>query len=476
VTLIYYIIPNRFRWIWIIISSIIFYISFIPIYIYLIIGLVVINYFSAIHLYKLNDINKTRYLIKVIIINIIILVTFKYIDFFQGVFNSIIFKWHILSVNESAHRWVIPLGLSFIIFTILSYLIEVKRNKISPERHFGIFCAYMIFFPKIAQGPIERPQNLIQQFHLSHKFDFAQTIDGLKLMLWGFFKKIVVADRLALFVDSVFNNYENHNGTTLALATVFYSIQIYADFSGYTDIALGSAKILGFKLTQNFNRPLFSTSIKDFWDRWHITFSTWLRDYLFLPLAFYFSNKLKKDIYFKITSEKWIYLFAVTITFSIAGIWHGEGLNYLIWGLLFGIYLTCSNWANRLKIEIRKKLHLSKKSLFVKISKIFITFLLVSLAWIFFRSPNLSTACIILKKIFTQPGPIFIGEWQKILYSFFAIIFLLSIEINKEFIGSGELPFKFNCWLKDQIAYVILIVIILLMGVFDGSQFIYFQF
>jgi D-alanyl-lipoteichoic acid acyltransferase DltB (MBOAT superfamily) len=476
VTLVYYLIPQRLRWIWIILSSIFFYISFVPIFIFLIAGIIVLNYYIAIRLNKLEQKRKNRFFIKAILINVFILAFFKYFDFFQGSFNSNIFNWKIIRVSEPLRRWIIPLGLSYFIFTILSYLIEVKREKIAPERHLGIFSAYLLFFPKIAQGPIERPQNLIPQFHQLRPFDYDRTIDGLKLMLWGYFKKLVVADRLALYVNAVFNNSENHNGTTLAVATIYYAFQIYADFSGYTDIALGSAEILGFKLTNNFNRPYFSTSIKEFWNRWHITFSTWIRDYLFLPLAYYFSNKLKKEKYFKIATEKWIYFLAAIITFTIAGIWHGDGLNYLAWGLLFGIYLTYSNWTNKLNRKIRKEFHISKFSIFYKISKIFSTFFLVSLAWIFFRASDLSTAFSIIGKIFTRPGSMFIGDWQQLFYSLAAIAFLILIEMIGELVGTGNLPFKTNHWFKEQLAYAVLVILILLVGVFDGGQFIYFQF
>lgn len=476
VMLVYYIIPQRLRWIWIILASILFYISFIPVFIFLIAGLIFINYYIAIRLNKLEQKRKNRFFVKAILINVFILAFFKFFDFFQGFINSNIFNWKIFGLNEQARRWIIPLGLSYFIFTILSYLIEVKRGKIAPERHLGIFSAYLLFFPKIAQGPIERPQNLIPQFHQLRQFDYDRTVDGLKLMLWGYFKKLVVADRLAIYVNAVFNNSENHNGITLAVATIFYSFQIYADFSGYTDIALGSANILGFSLTKNFNRPYFSTSIKEFWNRWHISFSTWLRDYLFLPLAYFISKKLKKENYFKIVTEKWVYLFAAIITFGIAGIWHGEGLNYLAWGLLFGIYLTCSNWTAKLSRKIRKKLHISKFSIFHKVSRIFITFFLVSLAWIFFRAPDLSTAFAIIGKILTTTGTLFIESPPYLIYSFFGLSILLFKDFTDEFTPSRFLLFESRHKFIRVMAYSSIIILILLIGVFDGGQFIYFQF
>jgi D-alanyl-lipoteichoic acid acyltransferase DltB (MBOAT superfamily) len=249
-----------------------------------------------------------------------------------------------ISDKDQLLKIILPVGLSFFIFTILSYLIEIKRGTINAERHLGKFASSLLFFPKIMQGPIEKPGNIFPQFMEEKNFNYDMVVEGLKLMLWGYFKKLVVADRLAIYVNTVYGNYEHHSGISLLVATIFYSFQVYADFSGYTDIALGSAKVLGFNLTNNFNRPYFATSIREFWNRWHITLSVWLRDYLFLPLAFFFSRKMNKTKYLGLAVEKWIFLFASIITFAVCGIWHGEGLNFLIWGLLFGIYSQLDTW------------------------------------------------------------------------------------------------------------------------------------
>lgn len=238
------------------------------------------------------------------------------------------------------------------------------------------------------QGPIEKPGSIFPQFNEEKGFNYERVTEGLKLMLWGYFKKLVVADRLALYVNAVYGNIEQHSGISLLVATIFYSFQIYADFSGYTDIALGSAKVLGFNLTNNFNRPYFTTSVQDFWNRWHISLSVWLKDYLFLPMAVFFTHNLKKPKLFGLAMDKWIFMFASVITFAVCGIWHGEGLNFLIWGLLFSIYLTTANWTLGINKKLRKRLHISKKSSLYRTYVIVISFILVTFTWIFFRADN----------------------------------------------------------------------------------------
>jgi D-alanyl-lipoteichoic acid acyltransferase DltB (MBOAT superfamily) len=412
--------------------------------------------------------NKKKVLIASIAINVLILVFFKYIHSFAFQF------WDNSNTNESPliTKIILPVGLSYMVFTLLSYIIEVKRGNINSEKHFGLFLTSMLFFPKIMQGPIERPQKLLPQFREAKSFDPVRLVEGLKLIIWGLFKKLVIADRLAIYVNAVYGNVEFHNGTTLAVATIFYAFQLYADFSAYIDIALGSSKILGFDLTNNFKRPYFAKSVKEFWDRWHITFSLWLRDYLFLPLAFYLSRKLKDETFLKLKTEKWIYLFSIMITFAICGLWHGEGLNFLLWGLLFGVFLTWSNWMEKPFKSLRKKFNIKRQFKVYIVFKVLSTFLLVSFAWIFFRANSTAEAFEILGRILKFKGPIFIDS-QHMAYGLFGILILLVIEYGLEY-HYGK--FKKSKWIFQQIAYACLIIITLMIGVFDGGQFIYFQF
>lgn len=473
--LLYYFSPLRIRWILLLIASIGYYLSFIPIFLFLLIGIVFLNFFLAKWLAKIPDKKSNYLLIIIIFFNILILALFKY-------FNNIFPENHLhlysadfILKSDPVNKMILPLGLSYFTFTILSYQVEVKRKTISPENHLGYFSLYLLFFPKIAQGPIERPQHFIPQLHELHRFNYKMVTEGFKLMLWGYFKKLVIADRLAIYVNSVYGNSIHHNGISFIVATVFFAFQIYADFSGYTDIALGSAKLFGFDLTNNFRRPFFATSIKDFWTRWHITFSTWIRDYIFLPLAYYLSNKLRKQEYLRISVDKWIYLIAILITFAICGIWHGVGWTYLIWGTLFGVYLAYSNWTRDLQKKIRKWLKIRKNSRSYILFKILSTFLLVTFTWIFFRASSLDEAFYIIKSIISFKGKLF-TDYPTFVYGISGIFLMLLCEFHREYISENELPFKSNLWIKESIFYGSLVIIILLIGVFDSSQFIYFQY
>ncbi len=472
----FYIFPARLRWIWLLIASVGYYLSFIPVFILLLAGLTVINYFLAIWLAKAPEGKNIGLFIVVIIINLLFLSVFKY---FNILFPAN--QFHLYSVNlfvgsEPVNKMILPLGLSYFTFTLLSYLIEIKRRNILPEKHFGYFSLYLLFFPKIAQGPIERPQNFIPQLHHDRVFNYSMLVEGLKLILWGYFKKLVVADRLAIYVNAIYDNSEKHNGTTLLVATIFYAFQIYADFSGYVDIARGSAKLFGFNLSENFKRPYFATSIKDFWNRWHITFSTWLRDYIFLPLAYFLSGRMKKPSYLFISTENWIYLIVSLITFAICGIWHGVGWNYLFWGILFGIYLTYSNWAKGFHKNLRKLLHIKKTSPYLIAYKILTTFMLVSLAWVFFRAPSFTEATKIVGKIFTSAGAVFYHSPYDLIYSVIGILLLIALDVKREFFNN-RLSLMYSRYQVVRIAGIVtVVIIILLIGVFDGGQFIYFQY
>lgn len=476
VVLAFYIFPGRIRWIWLLIASVGYYLSFIPIFILLLGGLTVINYFLAKWLAKIPEERNSVLFIVAILVNLLVLSFFKYFNIlFPG--NQL----HLYSVslfigNEPINKMILPLGLSYFTFTLLSYLIEIKRKNIQLEKHFGYFSLYLFFFPKIAQGPIERPQQLIPQLHQNRGFNYTMLVEGLKLMLWGYFKKLVVADRLAIYVNAIYDNSEKHNGTTLLVATIFYAFQIYADFSGYTDIARGSAKLFGFDLTDNFKRPYFATSIKEFWNRWHITFSTWLRDYIFLPLAYYLSGRMKKTSYLFIPTENWIYLIVSIITFGICGIWHGVGWNYLFWGVLFGIYLTYSNWAKGFHKNLRKLFHVKKTSPYLLFYKMLTTFMLVLLGWVFFRSSTLTEATKIIGKIFTSSGAVFYHSPYDLIYSIIGILLLIILDFKREFFNN-RLSILYSRYQGVRIAgIVIMVIIILLIGVFDGGQFIYFQY
>jgi len=480
VTCIYYLFPARWKWIWLLVASIGFYLSFIPVFFVLLIFIVIVNYFLTKWLAIISDRRSNLALFFIIALDVLLLVFFKY---FNNLFPDKRISLYIVDLFypvEPVNKMILPLGLSYFIFTLISYQIEIKRKTIQPEKHLGYFSLYLLFFPKITQGPIERPQYLIPQLHQNNLLNSTSIIEGLKLILWGYFKKLVVADRLAIYVNAVYNNNSHHNGPSLLVATIFFAFQIYADFSGYTDIALGSARLFGINLTNNFKRPYFSASIKEFWTRWHISLSTWLRDYIFQPIAYYLTNSINRQKFLFISKEKWIYFIAIMITFSICGIWHGVGWTYLIWGILFGVFQTYANWTGGFNKAIRKRLHIKKSSGFYQAYNVVITFCLLLFTWIFFRSNTIAEAFSIIGKIFSFQGKIFFGETSEVMNSLFhsviAIFLLMSAEVIKEYFYDNSSFLKNSNWVIKGLFYASMIVIIIFLGVFDGGQFIYFQF
>lgn len=271
VTLIYFLLPHKYRWFHLLVASCVFYMFFIPAYILILFITIFIDYFAGIWIEKsTNQGKKKTYLILSIISTCLFLFIFKYFNFFTDNFNGIaqLIHWN-YSLKTMAI--ILPIGLSFHTFQSLSYVIEVYNGNQKAEKHFGIYSLYVMFYPQLVAGPIERPQNLLHQFYEKHEFDYVRVSNGLKLMAWGLFKKVVIADRLSVFVNQVYNNPYDYKGLSLVVATIFFTFQIYCDFSGYSDIAIGSAQVMGFKLMDNFNRPYFSKSISEFWKRWHIS-------------------------------------------------------------------------------------------------------------------------------------------------------------------------------------------------------------
>ncbi|MGE5406339.1 MAG: MBOAT family O-acyltransferase [Methanosarcina sp.] len=476
VAVVYYLIPVKNRWKLILLASIAYYISFIPLFILPLAALVAANYFLARMMGAKEGRQKLLLFLAIVFINVFILCFFKY---FSNIFpeNQVnLYRVNIFFKTDPVDRIILPLGFSYIVFTALAYQIEIKRNNIRPEANAGIFSLYLLFFPKVAQGPVERPMNLIKQFSQTHEFDYDMVVNGLKTILVGYFKKLVVADRLAVYVSAVYGNSDQHNGTSLFVATVFFAFQIYADFSGYTDIAIGSAKIFGINLTDNFRQPYLATSIKDFWDRWHITFSTWLRDYIFTPVAIWLSSVMPKETYLKVSSGKWVYLFSSMVTFTLCGMWHGVGWTYLLWGSLFGVYLTYHNWTAKFNKRIRKRLGINMHSRSYTFLRITTTFFLVLICWIIFRAQSVDQAMQIMKSILISHGSIFYEKSSDLIFSVMGISALIAIDLKREYFNSRVSVF-YNRFLPVRMAGIVFIVItVLLSGVFDGSQFIYFQF
>ncbi len=455
VTISYWYLPGKYRWGLLLGASCYFYMAFVPVYILILGFTIVIDYFAGIYLEKIDPRYKKLFLIISLVSNIGILAVFKYYNFIN--YNiDFIFKQFDSETPFAFLKILLPIGLSFHTFQAMSYTIEVYRGTYKAEKHFGIYALYVMFYPQLVAGPIERPQNVLWQFHLHNTYDFENMKSGLMQMAFGMFKKVVIADRLAILVDDVYSAPGQKNGLTVIVAVVFYSFQIYCDFSGYSDIGIGAARTMGYKLMDNFNSPYLSKSISEFWSRWHISLSTWFRDYLYIPLG---GNR--------VTTLRWY--FNLMIVFLISGLWHGASWAFIIWGGLHGIYNIVGIIKNR---WLKKRGYFQQNLVLYKVTNILFTFILVTIAWIFFRSPNMSTVQTVFKQVFNFTFKDRIDSVMnntEIIFSLLLIFFLL---LKEKYIAVVETTKtnRFYFW------FITTIVCCYLFGVFSNNQFIYFQF
>ena len=452
---------HPYRWILLLVASCVFYMFFKPVYILILGFTIVIDYVAGIYIEKATDKKqKKKFLVLSIIANVGVLAIFKYYNFFNDNITSLA-SYMGFSNSIPYLNILLPIGLSFHTFQAMSYTIEVYRGNQKAERHFGLYALYVMFYPQLVAGPIERPQNILPQLHREKKFDYESAVIGLRLMLWGFFKKMVIADNLSIIVDNVYNNPSQQNGFTFLIATYFFTFQIYCDFSGYSDIALGSSKIMGFDLMKNFNIPYISKSIKEFWERWHISLSSWFRDYLYIPLG---GNRVKKS--------RW--MLNLFIVFLVSGFWHGANWTFIVWGALHGTYLILEIL---LKPSTDKLIDTTSK--FGKFISVIITFHLAMFAWIFFRANSIEAATFALKQIFTNLFTSFsltgTASAPLLIYTLFiaAALFYI-VDFMKENKRIKEV-FQSSSYLRHAV-YLFLIYSILLFGNTDKTQFIYFQF
>ncbi|MGZ4034012.1 MAG: MBOAT family O-acyltransferase [Bacteroidia bacterium] len=480
VTIIYFLLPHKFRWFHLLISSCIFYLAFIPVYILILFFTIIIDYIAGIMIENSVKRRRKLYLILSVFANVGVLAVFKYYNFFIDNINSLLHSLNITTHPLPFLNIILPIGLSFHTFQAMSYTIEVYRGNQKAERHFGIYSLYVMFYPQLVAGPIERPQNMLHQFYDKKQFDYYNVTDGLKQMIWGLMKKVVIADRIALLTDPVFNNPHSYPPISLLIAVFLFSFQIYYDFSGYSDIALGSAKVMGFKLMKNFDRPYSSKSISEFWSRWHISLSTWFRDYLYISLG---GNR--------VSVPRWF--FNLFFVFIVSGFWHGANWTFIIWGALHGIYLICAIIYNKIR-KVPPDDSISGKKNFIRTTfSIVSTFFLVAIAWIFFRANNVHDAAYILKKI-----PFFYKDLLQIIHthkmafmniwtidhfaSKYELLFCVLLIIGIETIDYLHSKYNLLAILKRQrlltrwLVYYAAIFTIIFMGVFENHQFIYFQF
>lgn len=465
VTGMFFAIPHKYRWFLLLTASCYFYMAFVPVYILILGFTIVVDYFAGIWIEKTEGKKKRWFLIASLVANIGVLAVFKYYNFLNENITTLLGLVHTQNPIP-ALSILLPIGLSFHTFQAMSYTIEVYRGNQKAERHFGIYALYVMFYPQLVAGPIERPQNILHQFYIEHKFDYTRVTDGLKLMLWGLFKKVVVADRLSVVVDHIYKDPGQANGLTLSIAAVFFSFQIYCDFSGYSDMAIGSAQVMGFKLMDNFNRPYFAKNIAEFWRRWHISLSTWFKDYLYIPLG---GNRV----------VKWRWYYNIFITFLISGLWHGASWNFIIWGALHAVYQIIGIGTKKFRSSAEELSGISSVSWLSKTLNIAATFILVTVAWVFFRVETFDKAWYVLTH-FTQgwdwQGVAALGITEAELYNCIAAILILEgVHLIQRHHSIRHMLSDKPIWLRWGL-YYLLIFLIVFMGKFEHQVFIYFQF
>ncbi len=464
VFILYWVLPHKVRWPLLLIASYYFYMSWNAAYVVLIGATTLVSYGCALLLEKTDNPGKKKlYVAIALFISLGILFVFKYFNFTAGLLEQISEAIRIPRLDV-----LLPVGISFYTFQTLSYVIDVYRGQTKAEHNLGVYATFVSFFPQLVAGPIERSNNLLPQITSEKRFDYSSATYGIRLILWGLYKKMVIADNLAVFVDRVFENVQNYQGYSFVLAAFFFSIQIYCDFSGYSDIARGSAKLLGIDLMENFKSPYFSSSIREFWSRWHISLSTWFRDYVYIPLGGNRKGKFRT-------------ILNNLITFLVSGLWHGANVTYVVWGGIHGAGQVAENLAG---LDGKGK----KKSKLRKIIGVPLVFIFVTLAWVFFRAKSLPDAAYVLTHLFTDleilhPGAYFYNGMNVIFMNWGLFwrdmaLYILPLAVYDWFSLKTDVP----SWLGKQNALVrygyvtLLIAVILIFGYVGQSTFVYFQF
>jgi len=420
--LIHYFLGHRFRWVFLLAASYLFYASLKVPYLLGVITLVTVStYLFGRWIYKTESTEKKRQLLWIgISTNLLILVVMKYIPFLTDNLNFLL-SFFDSPISPHHVPLFVAIGASYYIFQAISYLSDIYLEIEEPEPHFGYFALYLAFFPKLLQGPIERAGDLLPQLKQKYEFNYDNMRFGLLLFTWGLFKKVVLADRLGIYVDAVYDDVHSYQGLPLILSTYAYAFQIYFDFSGYTDMALGTARLFNINLTQNFNSPYLATSIADFWRRWHISFSRWILDYIFKPLQMQWRNARNLG-----TAA------ALLVTFTVSGLWHGASWGFIIWGLLHGVYLACSIFYKPYQKKIHKAFHLQKTKR-LNFWQIFVTYHLVTFAWIFFRASTLFDALYVVKNIFNLSFTDYQNYFQNLIIFIIVLISYLVMSLLRKF-------------------------------------------
>ena len=458
VVLLYYLLPHKGRWPMLLAASCVFYMWFVPKYILILLVTIVVDFAAGLLMERYVDQPKKKktFFIISIVSTLTVLMVFKYLNFLTANLDHLC-----ASLGMETHLMthiILPIGLSFHTFQSMSYVIEVYRGHQKAERHFGYYSLYVMFFPQLVTGPIERPGNLLRQLHEEKRFDYDNISKGMRLILFGFFTKMVVADHLGEYVDEVYGHLDEYNSWSVWLAMFFYSFQIYCDFFGYSTIALGSAKLMGFDLMDNFRSPYLSKNIAEFWHRWHISLSTWFRDYVYIPLG---GSRVKFG--------RWA--FNILVVFVLSGIWHGAAWTFLLWGFAHGLlHIVEKALRNRFPADENRPKWLKITEDTLSVAK---TFVLVTLFWVMFRATDLKHLKAIFVTAFTNFGG---GEQMSVkpgMWVYLGILILFDVLLRNT---------RFDAWCNDKplvlrwLIYAVLVFMVICCSSVANSPFIYFQF
>jgi alginate O-acetyltransferase complex protein AlgI len=457
-------LPHQWRWLWLVAASCWFYMALVPAYILILFALIAVDFGAGLWMGKTEDKRKRRWiLIASLASNLAMLAAFKYLNFFLGNFSQ---AAEALGLGSLAWRfpWALPLGLSFHTFQSMAYTIEVYKGNRPPERHLGLYSLYVLFYPQMVAGPIERPQHLLEQLRHKQPFHWPDFVGGLQLMVWGLAKKVLVADRLAPVVEKVYADPAQQSGWMLLLGTIFFALQIYCDFSGYTDIARGAARTMGYKLMLNFNHPYCSRSPGEFWRRWHISLSTWFRDYVYIPLGGSHGPAWK-------TSRN------ILVVFLLSGFWHGANWTFLAWGGLHGLYLIAQRFLETRFGGSAAWQAWSGKRL-TGAALVTLTFALTTLAWVFFRAADMASAWIVIRGMLAPGSLSGLGAAFQDSGVRLGVALILGLEALQWLhrrksmlarLAAFPAPVRWALWYA-------LILIVIIYGKFGNEEFLYFRF
>ena len=424
-------------------------------YTLILLGVTFVTYFFALLIERSENDRPKKLLIACgSLLALLPLLVFKYYNFIITSSNELLESIHCATVLPGLN-WAVPIGISFFTFQAVGYLMDVYYQRIKAERNWWDYMLFVSFFPQIMSGPISKAKDLLPQIKSYRHFDETMASQGLKWFVWGLFLKVMMADRLGMYVDKVLDNYMFNSGTSCLLATIYYSFQIYGDFAGYSFMALGVGKLMGFNLINNFQRPYLSTSITDFWRRWHISLSTWLKDYVYIPLGGSRCSKARN-------------YWNIFITFLVSGIWHGANWTFVFWGILHGVFQIIEKMFGWQKVNTT--------NLPVRIGRIFLTFTLVTIAWIFFRQPTIGDAFGVIERIVTDHGALFKPSNKDVVFSLLSIGIVACVDLTREFMPKQFYQFTQAPTAIRWCVYWALLLLVLLSGVFDSSQFIYVSF